>query len=89
MVQFSSDKSNKLQAFIVIASETACVIFSSHVEGFVISDQSRKWSSGGSHFVMLVPEQIPVLTFNGGRYEINATKPYFIKRFVMKKMVML
>ena len=42
MVRFSSDKSNKLQAFIVIDSKTACVIFSSHVEGFVISDQSRK-----------------------------------------------
>ena len=30
-------------------------------------------------------EQIPVLTFNGGRYDINATKPYFIKRFVINK----
>ena len=54
MVQFSSDKSNKLQAFIFIDSKTACVIFSSHVEGFVISDQSGNRYPGEPVMELLV-----------------------------------
>ena len=30
-------------------------------------------------------EQIPTLNFNGGRYDINATKPFFIRQFVLGK----